>query len=236
MSGGVPERLSVVEARIEAACRRAGRRREEVSIVACTRSVGPDEVRALAEAGVTVVGEERVREAAEKIERCPGSLDWHMVGRLKRGAVPAAVRLFDMIHLVDSWELLECINGCCGEAGRQVAVCLAVDVVPDGGGLGLDPSEVPAVLEQAGHLMNVEMAGLGAAPPFRREKEEMRPFFRRLRELLEQCRAGFGMELRDLSMGTSADFEVAVEEGATWLRLREPLVGGRKASQGEVEA
>lgn len=221
------ERLESVRDRVERACARAGRGPDEVRIVAVSKTHGPDAVRAAAESGLRVFGENKVQEAKAKIPMCPGSLSWHMVGHLQTNKVKDAVRLFDMIHSVDSLKLLCAIESAAESFGRSVPVLLEVNVSGESSKFGLAPEEVPGVLEAANGLKRVEVAGLMTMPPFTPEPEGARPHFRRLRELRDGWRASSGFALAELSMGMSRDFEIAVEEGATWLRLGTVLFGPR---------
>jgi len=224
---GFAERLAAVNERIACACERAGRQADEVTVVAVAKTVGPDAVTAAAECGQAIIGENRVQEAAQKIPRCPGYLDWHMVGHLQRNKVRAAVGLFSMVHSVDSPRLLESLNDACGQAGTTLPVCLQVNVSGEGSKSGMAPEEGPAILARCGELMNLDVVGLMTIPPFTPDPEDARPFFGRLRELRDAWRESTGFPLEHLSMGMSGDFEVAVEEGATMVRLGTALFGTR---------
>lgn len=236
---GIAERLDGIRQRIDAACGRAGRDPAEVSILAVSKTFGPDEVREAADCGLTVFGESRVQEARQKIPLCPGHLQWHLVGHLQRNKVKDAAPLFNMIHSVDTWKLLETIQGACQALGRVMPVCLEVNVSGERSKYGLSPEEAPAVLERCGSLVNVEVAGLMTMPPFTEDPQEARPFFRRLRELRDEWRGRYGLPLREMSLGMSHDFEVAVEEGATWVRVGTLLFGDRPrrpAAEGDMES
>jgi PLP dependent protein len=230
------ERLEAVNARIAAACGRAGRDPSEVRLVAVAKSFGPDEVIEAAEAGVTVIGENRVQEARQKIPLCPGNLEWHMIGHLQSNKAREAVRLFRMIHSIDSWSLLETVNRACEEAGETLPVCIEVNVSGEGSKFGVAPDAMPEVLERCRGLINLDVAGLMTIPPAAEDPEFARPFFRRLRERRDAWRRETGFELAELSMGMSHDLEVAVEEGATWVRVGRALFGARKARRVEGEA
>lgn len=227
----IQARVDAVRTRMAEACRRAGRDPQSVGLVAISKGFGPDDIRAAAECGVSLFGESRVQEAGVKIPLCPSRLDWHMVGHLQRNKVRPAVELFQLIHAVDSLRLLEAINEACGATGRVMPVFLEVNVSGESGKYGMAPGEGPAVLERSTSLMNVEVRGLMTIPPYRPDLEEVRPFFRRLRELRDQWRAATGIELPDLSMGMSGDFEVAIEEGATWVRVGTAIFGEGRPKQ-----
>jgi len=221
------ERLAAVQARIAEACGRVGRDTEEVQLLAAAKKRTPEEVDEAAGAGVMTVGENRVQEAREKIPLCSGRLEWHMIGHLQSNKVREAVRLFSMIHSVDSAKLLAAIDSACGATGKTMPVCLEVNVSGESSKFGLVPGDVPALLEMSSGLMNVDVVGLMTMPPFTPDPEGARPYFRKLREFRDKWRDATGMMLGDLSIGMSNDFEVAVEEGATWIRLGTLLFGDR---------
>jgi len=226
-------RLQSVRKRVDAACARVKRDPGEVSIVAVAKTFGAAEVTEAAESGLTIIGENRVQEAKQKSPLCPGYLEWHMVGHLQRNKARDAVRLFRMIHSVDSQRLLVAINSACEAAGVVMPVCLEVNVSGESSKFGLEPREVPELIEQCGSLMNVDVIGLMTIPPFTEDAEGARPYFRRLRELRDEWHDTCGVLLKDLSIGMSKDFEVGVEEGATWIRLGTVLFGERSHSTKE---
>ncbi len=223
------ERLDAVRGRIAAACARAGRDPASVRMVTVAKTHGPDRVREAAECGVTVFGENKVQEAKAKIPLCPGHLSWHMVGHLQRNKVKDAVPLFDMIHSVDSVRLLETVDRVSAEAGKTMPVLVEVNVSGEGSKFGLAPEGVPEVLEASNKLDHASVVGLMTMPPFTEDPEKARVHFRRLRELRDQWRARTGMPLDELSMGMTNDFEIAIEEGATWVRIGTALFGERGA-------
>jgi PLP dependent protein len=223
------DRLAAIRERIRLACERAGRRPEDVTLVAVTKTFGPDEVREAADAGLSVFGESRIQEAAQKIPLCPGRLEWHMIGHLQRNKVKHVPALFRMVHSVDSARLLEALDETCEEAGCRMPALLEINVSGEGSKFGLSPEAVPAVLESSRALRRVDVRGFMTIPPFNPDPEAVRPFFRRLRTLRDQWRAGSGLELPELSMGMSGDFEVAIEEGATLIRVGSILFGARPA-------
>lgn len=224
---GIAERLLEVNVRVAAACARCGRETSEVTIVAVAKTHGPDAVREASEAGIGIIGENRVQEAQQKIPLCPSSLRWHMVGHLQSNKTRAAVSLFDMIHAVDSAKLLERLDHEAGEAGKRLPACIEVNVSGESSKFGMPPEAVPAVLDAAAGLRCVEVVGLMTIPPFTPDPADARPVFRRLREHRERWRASSGLRLDTLSMGMSNDFEVAIEEGATMVRLGTILFGER---------
>ena len=224
---GFQERLEKVRERVAAACARCGRSVDEVRILAVAKKFGPASVAEAAESGVMVIGESRVQEAKQKIPLCSGHLEWHMIGHVQRNKVRDVAQLFQMIHSVDSWRLIEAIDGACGASGTVMPLCLEINVSGEGSKFGLAPAEVPEILDKCGSLMNVDVLGLMTMPPFTPDPEAARPFFARLRGLRDAWRGRTGIALDELSMGMSNDFEVAIEEGATWVRLGSILFGER---------
>lgn len=227
MSETFQERLDAVNLRIAAACRRARRDPVEVRLIAVSKTHGPDSIREAAGCGLRVFGENKVQEAKAKIPLCAGNLSWHMVGHLQRNKVRDAVQMFEMIHSIDSLRLLEAVDEACGDAGRNMPVLLEVNVSGESSKFGMAPEAVPETLEAANRLARVNIAGLMTMPPFTEDPEKARPHFRRLRDLRDQWRAATGVALEDLSMGMTHDFEVAIEEGATWIRVGTALFGER---------
>ena len=192
-----------------------------------TKTYSPEAVIEAAQAGLTEFGESRVQEARQKIPLCPSHLTWHFIGHLQTYKVKEAAALFRMIHAVDSLRLLELLDGAAREAGQKLRVCLEVNVSGERSKFGLAPEAVPDVLAASNRLFNVEIAGLMTIPPIAEDPAEARPFFRRLHTLRDEWQQTAGVRLPELSMGMSHDFEVAVEEGATWVRLGTLLFGER---------
>lgn len=221
------DRLERVEARIRTACERAGRARDEVQLVAVSKGHGPDRIREAAEAGVLILGESKVQEARAKIPESPGHLRWHLIGHLQTNKVKFAVHLFEAIHSVDSLKLLNAINEGAEAAGVTIQVFLEVNVSGEASKFGLTPDRVPELLEASSGLMSVDVVGLMTIPPFTEDPEKARLHFQRLRALRDQWRADTGIPLDELSMGMSHDMEIAIEEGATWVRVGTDLFGTR---------
>ena len=227
MSETVQERLADVEARIAAACERAGRAPSGVSIVAVTKTFGPEVVAEAASAGLSVMGENRVQEAVQKIPLCPGRLEWHMIGHLQRNKVRQILGLVEWVHSVDSERLLQTIDRVAGELGRTMPVLLEINVSGESSKHGLAPDAAGPLVAAACGLRNVEVRGFMTIPPFTPDAGDARPYFRALRRLRDTCSRKYDVELPELSMGMSNDFDVAVEEGATWIRLGSVLFGRR---------
>lgn len=228
MSESLADRLAVIQQRIAEACARAGRDVSSVGLIAVSKTHGPERVAEAAAAGLTLFGENKVQEARAKIPLCPGHLTWHLVGHLQSNKAPAACELFDMIHSVDSLKLLQVIDRACDELGKTMKVLIEVNVSGEGSKFGAAPEAVPALLDAANGLSRVEVRGLMTMPPISPEPEGARVHFRRLRELRDQWNASLGIRLDELSMGMSGDFPVAIEEGATWIRVGTALFGERE--------
>ena len=222
------EQIDEILARIEGACRRCGRAVEDVRLVAVSKTYPPEKVREAASCGLRVFGESRIPEAEAKIPLCPGNLEWELIGHLQRNKVRRALRLFDFIHAVDSAELLRKIDSVAKELGKCPRLCLEVNVSGELSKYGLRAEAVRPLLEEATGLMHVEIVGLMTIPPFSPEPEDARRFFRQLRELRDDLAAATGFGLEELSMGMSGDFEVAIEEGATCVRVGTAIFGSRK--------
>ncbi len=223
----IAQRVERVRARMAAASARAGREPDSVRLVTVSKTQPPERVAEAAAAGLSLFGENKVQEAAAKIPLCPGHLDWHLVGHLQGNKARAAVQLFSMIHSVDSVDLLERLDRICGEESRRIRVCLEVNIAGEASKFGLVPADVPLLLRRAPSLARVDVIGLMTMPPYCEEPERVRHYFRALRELRDRCRAETGFDLPELSMGMSSDFEVAIEEGATMVRVGTDLFGAR---------
>ncbi len=229
-------RAGEVLGRIEAAARRAGRAPEEVTLVAVSKTHTAALVRDAAAAGLSDFGENRVQEAEAKIAElkpeAPG-LRWHLIGHLQPNKARRAARLFDLIHSVDSAALVERLERVCTEEGRDaLGVLVQVDLAGEETKSGATEDELPAVFEALGRCSRVHCEGLMLLPPFFEDAERVRPFFRRLRGLRDEWRGrgafvGGGGGAGKLSMGMSHDYEVAVEEGATLVRVGTAVFGER---------
>jgi pyridoxal phosphate enzyme (YggS family) len=223
---GIRERLAGVRRRIEAAAGRSGRAAGSVTLVAVSKTMPVEAVRAAVAAGATILGENRVQEARDKIEALAGAAEWHLIGHLQTNKAKLAVGLFDRIHSLDSIRLAHELERHAGEAGRRVRCLVQVNVGGEEQKNGASESEVRPLLEAASRLPHLLVEGLMAIPPFLSDPEAVRPFFRRLRVLREQL-ASDGFFLPDLSMGMTQDFEVAIEEGATLVRVGTAIFGPR---------
>ncbi len=213
--------LERVQDAIAAACKRAGRSVDGVLLVAVSKTVAVERVRRSIEAGVAALGENRVQEAKEKIEALGHPVPWHLIGHLQTNKARDAVRLFDCIQSVDRLELARELDRRARAAGRTVDALIEVNVGEERQKGGARPDEVKSLLDAISGLGAIRILGLMAIPPVAADAEQSRPHFRRLRELRDAC------GLQHLSMGMSADYEVAVEEGATIVRVGTAIFGPR---------
>lgn len=227
MNVEMDNRLGEIRRRMEQACARAGRDPESVQLLAVSKTQGPEAVMEAVQLGVIHFGENKVQEARQKIPQCPSAAHWHLVGHLQTNKAREAVRLFEMVHAVDSLKLLETLDRVCQEEGRNLPVCLEVNVSGERSKFGMTPEEVPGVLKAAATLFRVRVVGVMTIPPIADDPEEARPYFRALREARDRWQEECGVSLPELSMGMSHDFEVAIEEGATWIRVGTRLFGAR---------
>jgi len=215
-----------VQAAIERACRRCGRDPREVLLIAVSKTVDLERIRLAVEAGVPALGENRVQEAKEKVATLGHPVPWHLIGSLQTNKAKEAARIFDCIQSVDRLELAHELDRRAQAAGRVVDGLLQVNLGEEPQKGGLPPAEVKAVLDQVAALQGLRIRGLMAIPPLVPDAEAARPYFRRLREL----RDAVGLE--HLSMGMSGDFEVAIDEGATMVRVGTAIFGPRAARPG----
>lgn len=224
------ERIQHVKERIAAACKRSGRLPEEVKVVAVTKYVSVDMTRHILESGILDLGENRPGVAVPKWEALGGQGVWHFIGHLQSRKVKDIVGKFQYIHSLDRWSLAEELEKRAAAAGTEVKAFLQVNVSGEASKQGLQPEEAEAFLRAAAELQHVTIIGLMTMAPDTDNPEETRPVFRGLRELRDKLNASGlpGKQLTELSMGMSGDFEVAVEEGATWVRLGTLLVGGEQ--------
>lgn len=216
----IRDNLVALERRIVAACDAASRGRHEVRLVAVTKTFPAADVAHAIAAGVSDVGENKVQETRDKKPGVTASARWHLIGHLQSNKAKDAVRLFDVIHSVDSFELAEKIARAAEPMGKRQEVLLQVNVGREAQKSGVDVSEVAALARRMVRLQSLHLSGLMAIPPAG-EAEAMRPYFRELRSLRND------LGLTELSMGMTDDFEVAIEEGATLIRVGRAIFGAR---------
>ena len=228
------EILEGVKAKIAAACQRAGRDPGEVEIIAVTKTHGAEVVKEAWDAGLRIVGENKVQEAAWKKPASVTGPLWHLIGHLQSNKVRKALELFDFFHSVDSAALADRMNAIAQDMGASPHILLEVNVSGEKSKSGMKLEEVRDVLAHiAQECPRLTVEGLMTMAPFSENPEDARPYFRKLRELRDELEKELGVGLPRLSMGMSGDYEVAVEEGATWVRLGTVLFGERpKANAG----
>jgi pyridoxal phosphate enzyme (YggS family) len=232
MNTDVAARVAQVRERVATAALRCGRSPSEVCIVAVAKTQPVEAVQAAVDAGITNIGENYVQEAQAKAAKVRGPVRWHMVGHLQRNKVRAALQLFAMIHSVDRVALLEEIEARAENLGREfVDVLFEVNLGGEATKSGVAPHALGELFAALERCPRVRVRGLMCIPPPTASAERSRPFFRRLRELRDQWQAAVRgqAELTELSMGMSDDFEVAIEEGATMVRIGRALFGERPA-------
>jgi len=225
---GLAENLEEIEQRIHAACARAGRTRESVLLLAVSKTHPPETISEAVNLGLTNFGENKVQEAKAKIPNAPGKARWHFIGHLQSNKCRDAVELFEMIQGVDSLAIAQEINKRAEQASKTMPILLEINVAGEGSKFGYNPEQMLAELKTLNALPRLEIHGLMAIPPYTPEPEKARPYFQKLRELKQQAEAVLGAPLPHLSMGMSGDFEVAIEEGATIVRIGTALFGERK--------
>lgn len=209
-----------VEARIAAACARVSRSRDSVTLVAVTKTFPASDVELAIAAGMTNVGENKVQETRDKKPAVAGSARWHLIGHLQSNKAKDAVRLFDVIQTVDSLELVERIARIAESEGKRQEVLVQVNVGNEEQKSGAEIADVPSIVQHISALPSLHVSGLMAIPPFV-SPEEVRPYFRKLKALRDD------LGLPELSMGMTDDFEVAIEEGATIIRVGRAIFGAR---------
>ncbi|OPZ18089.1 MAG: hypothetical protein BWZ10_01088 [candidate division BRC1 bacterium ADurb.BinA364] len=228
MHSHIAQNLSNIKTRIARAAERAGRDPHGIELVAVTKTRPLEQIQALIDAGQRVLGENRVQEALPKIAALRGQAEWHLIGHLQRNKAKTAVEGFALIHSADSDRLLESLSRAAQERGGMARVLIQVNISEEGQKFGCEAAEAPRLLELADSLPGVRIEGLMGMAALADDPEQARSAFRRLRELRDSLLAqGAPPErLRHLSMGMSHDFEIAVEEGSTLVRVGSALFHG----------
>lgn len=231
MKSSLLENISTVYRRMSHAAMRAGRGPEEVKLIAVTKTVGVERIREAIAAGLRIFGENRVQEAQKKmisdaLRVTSEKIEWHLIGHLQRNKAKHAVQLFDLIHSVDSVELAREISKHSERIGKVQRVLVEVKLSPEETKHGVDRSNLMPVLAEVASMKYLLLRGLMAIPPFSENPEDARRYFKGLRELRDAAQ-DCGIPLPELSMGMSQDFEVAIEEGATMVRVGMAIFGER---------
>jgi pyridoxal phosphate enzyme (YggS family) len=223
----IRENLLKVMERIERAARKAGRDPREIKLVAVSKTVEAARIKEAIEAGVSILGENYVQEAQKKIEEIGRQVAWHFIGHLQTNKAKYAVRLFDMIHSVDSLPLAEELSRRAEQVGQVTKVMIEVNISGEATKFGTDEEKVSIIVRGILNLSNLSLEGLMTMPPYFDSPEMSRPYYIKLRELKEKMMKE-GIPLKELSMGMSNDFEIAIEEGATYVRVGTAIFGARK--------
>jgi pyridoxal phosphate enzyme (YggS family) len=225
----IRENLEIVRERIAGACERAGRDPGEVTLVAVTKTVETDRIREAVDAGVTVLGENRIQEAEPKIDSLDRPVAWHMIGHLQRNKAAKAVTMFDMIQSVDSLRLAKELDRRSAAAGRLMEVLVEVNTSGEETKHGIGPETAVDVIGEISELPGLAVKGLMTIGAFTDDESLVRNCFSTLRGLAEEThRAGFSnVEMRYLSMGMTSDFEPAIEEGSNMVRIGTAIFGPR---------
>ena len=219
-----------IEERLARAALQCGRRPGDVRLVAVAKTRPADMVRAAFQAGVECIGENYIQEARDKFKALSDlAIQWHFIGHLQSNKARYAVRLFDTIHSVDSLRLAAELDAQAGKIAKIQKVLIQVNLAAEPTKSGITPDEAPVLAAAIGGFKNLHLAGLMTIPPFFDDPGHARPYFAQLRRLRDriQAQAGAGMDLRELSMGMTGDFEAAVEEGATLVRIGTAVFGER---------
>ena len=223
--------LGTIRDQISSAATRCGRNPSDIRLVAVSKTHPAGAVGAAVAAGQRVFGESRVQEAREKIPACPTGLDWHFIGHLQKNKVRQALPLFSFFHSIDSAALAQAMDRIAGEAGKPVDGLLEVNVSGEETKHGFTPEELRKEFAALAKLPHLRIRGLMTMAPYSDNPEDARPVFRALRELRDGLQSSNGHPLPELSMGMSGDFEPAIEEGATLVRVGSSIFGERPYPQ-----
>ncbi len=230
MAEQIRERLVRVRERIARAAERAGRSADDITLIAVSKTFDSATVQQAVDAGARDLGENRVQEAIAKVGVVQGEARWHLIGHLQSNKARQAVEAFDVIHTIDSNQLADRLDRIAGDVGRRPSVLVQVDLAHEPTKSGADENELPAIVEALESASHLEFRGLMTLPPFFDSPEQARPYFRKLREILEGLNRhrSTDQRLTELSMGMTNDFEVAIEEGATMVRVGTAIFGVRQ--------
>ncbi len=229
----IADNLEGVRAQIAQAAAKSGRSADDVELVAISKTHEAERVREAIEAGQSLFGESRVQEARVKIPELPSNLRWHFVGHLQKNKIRHALPLFELIHSVDSLALAQDINRIAEEDGLHPRVLLEVNVAGEGSKFGFTPDKLREDLENLLALPRLSILGLMTIPPIADEAEASRKYFVELRELRDRLQTEFHVDRAQISMGMTQDFAIAVEEGATLVRVGTAIFGERSKRQKE---
>ena len=225
--------LEEIRGRLTAAAERAGRDPASVRLVAVSKTYPAEAVAAASSTGQRIFGESRVQEARDKIPACPSGLEWHFIGHLQKNKVRQALPLFPFFHSIDSAALAGAIDRIAGETGAEAQGLLEVNVSGEESKHGFTPDELRSQFPALAKLPHLHIRGLMTMAPYSDDPEDARPVFRKLRELRDELQSVHQHPLPELSMGMSGDFEPAIEEGATLVRVGSSIFGARPRPNAE---
>ncbi len=223
----IDDNLKKINNRIASICSEFGRNRDDITLVGISKTMGLEAIMEAWLAGLKNFGENRIQEASTKIHQVEKGPTWHMVGHLQTNKVKKAVDLFDIIESVDSLKLAETISGECEKKGKEIKVLLEVNSSGETTKYGLEPDEVLLIAEQINRLDNLKLSGLMTVGPFTDDLEQIDKSFALTQKLFNKMRDKFGVQIKTLSMGMSADFERAIKFGSTELRIGTAIFGKR---------
>ena len=232
----VAENLERVREQVAEAAAKVGRAVDGIQLIAITKTHAAERVREAIEAGQTLFGESRVQEARAKIPLLPSSLRWHFVGHLQKNKIRHALPLFELFHSVDSLALAHEMNRIADEDGMHPCVLLEINVSGEGSKFGFAPDKLREQMEELLALSRLSILGLMTIPPLTEEAEASRKYFVQLHELRDRLQTDFRVDLAQLSMGMTQDFPIAVEEGATLVRVGTAIFGERTKKQKATDA
>lgn len=226
----IAENIARLRERIYNSVLKIGRKPEEIMLVAVSKTVGVENIKEAIEAGITIFGENYVQEAKGKIAQIGPGITWHMIGHLQTNKVKYVVLFFSMIHSVDSIHLAKEISQRAIKVGKSMDVLIQINIEGEKTKGGIRPEQIAPLLDAISPLKGIQVKGLMTMPPYFSDPEMARPFFKKLRELRDKLLPSLpdSVSLSHLSMGMSSDFEVAIEEGATIIRIGNYIFGERK--------
>jgi len=227
----IAENLQRVREQITAAAAKTGRSIDDIVLIAISKTHPAEKVREAIDAGQTLFGESRVQEARAKIPELPSNLRWHFVGHLQKNKIRHALPLFELIHGIDSLELAQDMNRIAEDEGLHPRVLIEVNVAGEGSKFGFQPERLRGGMESLLALPRLSILGLMCIPPIADEAEASRKYFVNLRQLRDRLQTEFHVDLAQLSMGMTQDYAVAVEEGATLVRVGTAIFGERSKRQ-----
>ena len=218
-----------IRARMNETAAKCGRTPNEIKILGAAKAQSVEAIRAALDAGLTLIGENYVQEAADKKKQIAVSIEWHMIGHLQRNKAKRALEIFDVIESLDGFKLAQALDQEGARRGKTIRAFVEVNLSGEENKSGVAKHQTPALFEELAKLSHLRVEGLMTVPPFRENLEEVRPYFRQLRELRDQLNDLLlpNVQLAELSMGMSNDYPVAIEEGATIVRIGTALFGPR---------